>query len=254
MTVGKTLSSSQLSTLAMVTSWPTGYTPCVDLTEQRRQAARQQVNEVKARARPWRSIAALVLAAVMAALSRSARAAVAGVSFQETPYRALGRTGTEIAVYAAAVVFCLLAAGATAGFASKAKEVLQPKVGAAHAAVARYTVVLLGGLATILITLQLVGVDINQLLLGGAFATVLIGIAAQQSMANVFAGMVLLLARPVDIGDRVLIRSGALGGELRGDVTEIGITYVRLDTADGPVHLPNSQVLAAAVAPVSGQP
>jgi small-conductance mechanosensitive channel len=238
----------------MVTSWPTGYTPCVDLTKQRRlEAARQQVNEVKARARPWRSIAALVLAAVMAALSRSARAAVAGVSFQETPYRALGRTGTEIAVYAAAVVFCLLAAGATAGFASKAKEVLQPKIGAAHAAVARYTVVLLGGLATILITLQLVGVDINQLLLGGAFATVLIGIAAQQSMANVFAGMVLLLARPVDIGDRVLIRSGALGGELRGDVTEIGITYVRLDTADGPVHLPNSQVLAAAVAPVSGQ-
>jgi hypothetical protein len=34
-------------------------------------------------------------------------------------------------------------------------------------------------------------------------------------------------------------------------VTEIGITYVTLNTPDGPVHLPNSQVLAAAVAPVS---
>ena len=46
------------------------------------------------------------------------------------------------------------------------------------------------------------------------------------------------------------IRSGALGGELRGTVAEIGITYVRLDASDGPVHLPNSQVLAAAVAPL----
>jgi small-conductance mechanosensitive channel len=40
-----------------------------------------------------------------------------------------------------------------------------------------------------------------------------------------------------------------MGGELRGTVTEIGITYVLLDTADGPFHLPNSQVLAAAIAP-----
>jgi small-conductance mechanosensitive channel len=81
-------------------------------------------------------------------------------------------------------------------------------------------------------------------------ASVLIGIAAQQSLSSVFAGLVLLLARPVDVGDQVLIRSGALGGELRGTVTEIGVTYVRLDTADGPLHLPNSQVLGAAIAPV----
>ena len=52
----------------------------------------------------------------------------------------------------------------------------------------------------------------------------------------------------------MLIKSGALGGELRGNVAEIGITYVRLDTPDGPLHLPNSQVLAAAVAPVRDTP
>ncbi len=69
-----------------------------------------------------------------------------------------------------------------------------------------------------------------------------------------FAGMVLLLARPVDVGDPVLIRSGAMGGELRGNVVEIGITYVRLGTPDGPLHLPNSQVLASAIAPVVSKP
>ena len=227
----------------------------MDLSEKRRiDAARQQVDKVKARARPWRSIAALFLAAIMAAASRSARAAAASEAFLQTPFGPLGRTWTEIAADTAAVAFCLLAYAATVGLAGKVREVLQPKVGTMHAAVVRYAIVLLGSLATILLTLQLFGIEVTQLLVGGAFATVLVGIAAQQSMSNVFAGMVLLLARPVDIGDRVSIRSGALGGEYLGNVTEIGITSLRLDTADGPVHLPNSQVLAAAIAPVNGTP
>jgi len=32
-------------------------------------------------------------------------------------------------------------------------------------------------------------------------------------------------------------------------VTEIGISYVRIETADGLIQLPNSQVLASAVGP-----
>jgi len=36
-------------------------------------ATRQEVAQVKARARPWRSIIALILAAIMAAVARSAR-------------------------------------------------------------------------------------------------------------------------------------------------------------------------------------
>jgi hypothetical protein len=38
-----------------------------------------------------------------------------------------------------------------------------------------------------------------------------------------------------------------MGGVLEGTVTEIGITYLRLDTPDGQMSLPNAQVLAAAV-------
>jgi small-conductance mechanosensitive channel len=57
---------------------------------------------------------------------------------------------------------------------------------------------------------------VTQLLVGGAFATILVGIAAQESLSNVFAGTVLLLARPVDVGDPVLIKSRAMGGDLHG--------------------------------------
>ena len=67
----------------------------------------------------------------------------------------------------------------------------------------------------------------------------LIGTAAQQSLSNLFAGMALVLARPVHVGDRVSIRSGPPGGEGCGEVTEIGITYITLNTSGRPEHLPD---------------
>ena len=94
-------------------------------------------------------------------------------------------------------------------------------------------------------------VPIGQLLVGGAVTTILLGIAGQQSLSNIFAGLVLLLSRPFMVGDYIRLKSGALGGITDGLVAEIGITYLRLDTEDGTLHLPNSQVLAAAVGPLT---
>jgi len=60
----------------------------------------------------------------------------------------------------------------------------------------------------------------------------------------------LQFAQPFRVGDQVRIRSGALAGTIEGTVVDLSITYVRLDTDDGTILLPNSQVLAAAVSPV----
>ena len=61
--------------------------------------------------------------------------------------------------------------------------------------------------------LSMLSIPIGRLLLGGAIAGVVLGVAAQQSLGNVFAGLVLLMARPFAVGNRIRIRSGALGGE-----------------------------------------
>jgi small-conductance mechanosensitive channel len=117
--------------------------------------------------------------------------------------------------------------------------------------------VLIGAIVAIGVTLALLKVPVGQLLVGGAFATIIITIAGQQSLSNIFAGLVLLLSRPFQVGDAIFLRSGALGGQLEGTVTEIGITYLRLDTGDSTMSLPNSQVLAAAVSrqpPAPSQP
>jgi small-conductance mechanosensitive channel len=220
----------------------------VDLEERRQlDAAREHLSKVKARARPWRAIFFLVVAVIAAVVSAQARYTAEHPA--DRLFGVLGKHGNLALAYGAAVVFLLFASFATIGLANKAREVMLPSIGYAHAAVVRYAVVVAGGLATIIVTLQLLGLPVTQLVVGGAVTGVIIGIAAQQSLSNVFSGMILLTARPFRVGDYIGMRSGALSGLLEGTVTEISLTYVLLETASGPVHVPNSQVLAAAVGP-----
>jgi Mechanosensitive ion channel len=232
----------------------------VDLQERHQlDAARQHVAKVRARTRPWRYVFALVLAIIAAAVSVEARRTADLLSLPGKPsgttwLSPIGQSGTRILEYGTAVAFFLLAGAAAIGLSNKARDVLQPRLGSAHAGIIRFAVVLAGGLATIIITLQLFDIAVTQLIVGGALTGVLVGIAAQQSLANAFAGIVLLLARPFQVGDQVGIRSGALSGLIEGTVSEVSITYVRVETENGPVHLPNSQVLAAAVGPAGAVP
>ena len=202
-----------------------------------------QVAKVRAKTRPWKSIIALVLAIAAAAASAWARS--------QFPHFFPGHAvSSQIVAAVTAVAFCVFASAATIGLSGKAREVLQPVIGTAHAAVVRYALVLIGAVTTLLVTLVLFDVPVGQLLLGGALTSVFVGIAAQQALSNVFAGLVLLLARPFKVGDSIRLRAGALSGEIGGTVSEIGITYVRLATADGMVSVPNSQVLNAVVGPL----
>jgi small-conductance mechanosensitive channel len=109
--------------------------------------------------------------------------------------------------------------------------------------------VLIGTLTTLVLTLQLFNLPVGQLVLGGALTGVLVGIAAQQTLANLFAGIILLLSKPFVVGDDVRLWSGPLGGEFEGTVLEIGLTYIRLEAANGEFRLPNAQVLSSAVGP-----
>jgi small-conductance mechanosensitive channel len=213
----------------------------VDRPDQRpRDLASQVAVTVKDHARPWRAIIALGLAVVAAVISADAGHTL--VDFFEP-----GQVVRKIVTAASAAAFCLFATVAVLGLAGKSRQVLERRTGTAHAAVVRYTVLLVGGILILVITLSLLKIPIGQLVVGGAITTILLGIAAQQSLGNVFAGIVLLLARPFVVGDTVQFRSGSFGGPLSGTVTEIGITYVRVDTGDAVVHLPNSQVLAAGI-------
>ena len=143
-------------------------------------------------------------------------------------------------------------ASAVIGVRAAAGEVyvvVGARTGPSHAGVLRWLITIIGYVLVTLTALGLFAVPIGHLLLGGAVTGVIIGIAAQQSLGNIFAGVVLLLARPFNVGDSIRIRSGSLGGPLEGTVSGMGMTYVTLVTEDGAVSVPNSSLLAAAVGP-----
>lgn len=202
----------------------------------------QVVAKVREKTRPWKSIIALVLAIVSAAASGWARTRVHADHSASLPWGVVA-AGT-------AVAFCVFASMATYGLSGQARSVLEPRASISHAAVVRYVLLLVGAFATLVITLVLFGVPVGQLVVGGALASVFVGIAAQQALGNVFAGIVLLLAHPFRVGDKIRLRAGAIGGQLDGMVTDIGITYVRLDTGNSVMAVPNSQVLNAVVGPL----
>lgn len=154
--------------------------------------------------------------------------------------RAIGWIGTV------AVVAVGLSAARSA--ANRVFKLLAPMVGSSHASLLRSLLTLVGAMLAGLAALGLLGVPVQQVLVGGAVTGIVLGIAAQQSLANMFAGVVLLVAQPFRIGDEVTIISGALGGEQHGHVRAVGFTYVLFERDDGRLmRMPNAGVLAGAV-------
>jgi hypothetical protein len=202
-----------------------------------------QVAKVKAKTRPWKAIIALILAICAAAASGWAHNSFHHfLTGEHIPY--------QILAIGLAVTFCALASAATIDLAGKAQTILEPAAGPSHAAIVRYALLLIGAVTTLIVTLGLLGIPIGQLILGGALTSVFVGIAAQQSLSNVFAGIVLMLAHPFRIGDGIRLQAGALGGQVSGTILEVGITYVRISTGTGVLSIPNSQVLNCIIGPL----
>lgn len=110
-----------------------------------------------------------------------------------------------------------------------------------------------GILAVIFAVFAVLGVSLQHLLIGAGLTGVILGIAAQQSLSNVFASVVLLFARPFAVGDRIRVRSGTLG-VLDVWVLGSGLTYVTVLTDDGVLKIPNSVLLASGIGHLPSQP
>jgi len=102
----------------------------------------------------------------------------------------------------------------------------------------------------VLVVLRIAGVAATSIVAGSAFTAVILGLAAQQTLGNLFAGMVLLSARPFRVGERVRLQAGAVAGQLEGVVSSLGLLYTTLARGEDRVMVPNNVVLSAAVLPI----
>jgi small conductance mechanosensitive channel len=109
----------------------------------------------------------------------------------------------------------------------------------------------LGGIVlALVVALQIAGVKPSTLAVGGAMTAVVVGMAAQQTLGNLFAGMVLLSARPFRVGERVRVKTGSLGGGTEGVVRSIGLFYTTLSAGSESIAVPNSVVVASGIVPL----
>src|SRR5439155_16348612 len=87
-------------------------------------------------------------------------------------------------------------------------------------------------------------VNLSGLLVGGAIIGVVVATAAQASLGNFFAGLILMFGRPFRVGGSIRVRGSIAGGAVfEGTVIDMGALYTTLKTAGGEtLKLPNSGV------------
>jgi small conductance mechanosensitive channel len=101
-----------------------------------------------------------------------------------------------------------------------------------------------------LFSLRVAGLQPETLAVGGAITAVVFGLAAQQTLGNLIAGLVLISARPFKVGDRVRLQAGGLAGQIEGVVGSLGLLYTTFARGRDSIMVPNNVVLSAAVVPL----
>jgi MscS family membrane protein len=111
--------------------------------------------------------------------------------------------------------------------------VSQPRVAASSALAAEFGPLIskVGkvfiALVTVTILLQHFGVNVQSLVVSLGVGSLAIGLAAQDTLANMFGGFTLMLDRPFRVGDRIRLATGEVG-----DVEAIGMRATRIRTTD----------------------
>jgi small-conductance mechanosensitive channel len=160
----------------------------------------------------------------------------------------------KLVAWIAAVILLLSGVVATRYIARALGNMAPLRSAPAAGAAVRLLATGIGYVILVFAVFAVLGVSIQRLLIGAGLIGIVVGIAAQQSLGNIFASLVLLLARPFVVGDRIRIRSGALGGVFEASVLEIGLTYVTVRVDDGEMKIPNSAMLGAGVGRLPSAP
>jgi small-conductance mechanosensitive channel len=100
------------------------------------------------------------------------------------------------------------------------------------------------------VALRIAGLQGSTLAVGGGFTAVVVGLAAQQVLGNLLAGLVLITNRPFRVGERVRLQAGVLAGRTEGVVGQLGLFYTTLVSGADRILVPNGVLIQTAVTPL----
>jgi small-conductance mechanosensitive channel len=141
----------------------------------------------------------------------------------------------------AAGVIVLAAALAKLIDARIGRETLDPSVATRYRVLRRsiFSAIVFVGVLSALLVIPQVRAIAGGILASGAVVAVVLGFAAQRTIGNFIAGILIAFSQPVRLGDEVELEDG------RGVVEEIGLTYTWVRLADGDrLVVPNEQLVS----------
>ena len=96
----------------------------------------------------------------------------------------------------------------------------------------------------VVIALDVIGVNVMPFIAGAGVLGVAVGFAAKDTLSNLIAGILLIIDRPFEIGDRIEVWSAPSGSATWGDVIDIGLRATRIRTTDHiVVIIPNNEIM-----------
>jgi len=96
----------------------------------------------------------------------------------------------------------------------------------------------------IILALDLLGINVMPFVAGAGVAGIAIGFAAKDTLSNLIAGVLLIIDRPFELGDRIEVWSAPKGSASWGDVVAIGLRATKIRTTDNIIIvIPNNEIM-----------
>jgi small-conductance mechanosensitive channel len=95
-----------------------------------------------------------------------------------------------------------------------------------------------------MLALDVLGVNVMPFIAGAGVVGIAIGFAAKDTLSNIIAGILLIIDRPFEVGDRIEVWSAPANSATWGDVLDIGLRATKIRTTDNIVIvIPNNEIM-----------
>jgi len=96
----------------------------------------------------------------------------------------------------------------------------------------------------VILALDTLGINVMPFVAGAGVLGIAIGFAAKDTLSNLIAGVLLIIDRPFEIGDRIEVWRAPVGSSTWGDVIDIGLRATKIRTTDNIVIIiPNNEIM-----------
>jgi len=96
----------------------------------------------------------------------------------------------------------------------------------------------------IVLAMDLLGMNVMPFIAGAGVAGLAIGFAARDTLSNFIAGVLLIIDRPFEVGDRIEVWNAPKGTATWGDVIDIGLRATKIRTTDNLlIVIPNNEIM-----------